>query len=341
MKLFLVFFTSCILAYHLNAQVFFVDANNGNDNNPGALDKPFQSISKAVAAGNKLTGKGSIVIKVMPGIYSLKDKIAINPVRIMDDTSRYIIEAAIMPDDQSWAPEKMPVIQSISENNSITFFPHCVGFLVSSENVTIRGLKFLGNANPAVDYYYPITKEDQTLKDLEVSRCYFIGNKEAAKIQGGVWAHGPGNTISHSVFYQCRNAILFFDNVDGLSIKNSIITGAYESAFWLGPDNFRFEFSNNIIANNNNFLVVRSEEVKYSSAFSNSVIANNKGHVGYWSREKKGIVAIAKPDMVEKKIVRSGMVDFIENNDVKLTKEHLHLTKDSKGYKLKAGIFGN
>ncbi|MCG8321131.1 MAG: right-handed parallel beta-helix repeat-containing protein [Cytophagales bacterium] len=338
-KLFLFFIVLGLLVNCLNAQIFYVDVLNGNDINPGLAEAPFQSISKAVTVANRLTGKGSITIRVMPGIYTLEDKVAINPVRILDDTSRFIIEAGIMPDDDLWSPEKMPVIQSISGNNSTTFFPHSTGFLVSSINVTISGLKFLGNANPLVDYYYPIAKEDQTLKDLEVSQCYFIGNKEAAKIQGAVWAHGPGNTISHCIFYQCRNAVLFFNNVDGFTIKNSIVTGAYESAFWFGPDDFKFNFTNNVIANNNNFLVGRSAELKFSSAFSNSVIANNNGFAGYWSREKKAIIPIAKPNIVEKKIIKSGAINLIVNNAVKLDKKHLHLTEDSKGYRLAAGIF--
>jgi hypothetical protein len=58
-----------------------------------------------------------------------------------------------MPDDKEWTPAKMPVIQSVSANNSADQFPHAVGVLVGGNNVTIRGLKFLGNPNPTVKYY--------------------------------------------------------------------------------------------------------------------------------------------------------------------------------------------
>ena len=234
-KLFLMFIMSGLLAHYVNAQIFYVDAQQGDDRHPGIAEAPFQSIHKAVTVANGLTGKGSITIKIMPGLYILKDKVAINPVRVLDDTSRFIIEADVMPDDAAWSPEKMPVIQSVSGNNSTTFFPHSTGLLVSSVNVTIRGLKFLGNANPSVDYYYPVSKEDQALKDLEVSQCYFIGNKEAAKIQGAVWAHGPGNTIAHCIFYQCRNAVLFFNNVDGLQLKILSYRGLMKVPFGLAP----------------------------------------------------------------------------------------------------------
>lgn len=338
-KLFLIFFISNFIIAQVNAQVLYVDAQNGNDQYIGSMEKPFKSISQALEIGNNLTGQGAIIIKIMPGIYTLKDKVAINPLRILDDTTRYIIEAAMMPDDPNWAPEKMPSIQSISDNNSTTFFPHATGFLVSSAYVTLRGLRFLGNPHPQVAYYYPISKEDQSLESLEVRQCQFIGNKEAAKIQGGIWAHGPNNIVANCVFYECRNAVLFFNNVSGFTIKNSIIYGSYESAFWFGAEDYSFNFSNNIISNNNHVIVGSSKDLKYSSSFSNSLISNNKGYVGYWSRDEQKIINIDKPNIVEKNIIKSGTVHLVENKAVKLDKMHLHLHKDSPGGQLKAGIF--
>ena len=93
------------------------------------MDKPFKTLTKAVQTANELTGKGSINIKLFPGMYILYDKVSINPVRILGDTEKFTIEALIMPDDSNWAPEKIPVIQSISDNNSITQIPHAVGLL--------------------------------------------------------------------------------------------------------------------------------------------------------------------------------------------------------------------
>lgn len=340
-KLFLILFLSTLFFQYASAQVFYVDAQNGLDDYPGTQAKPFQTLSRAVAFTNSLTGLGTIHIKIMPGIYTLEGKLALNPIRMLQDTSRYILEAAILPDDQSWSPDKMPVIQSISPNNSETFFPHATGLLVAAPHVTLRGLKFLGNAHPSVDYYYPIAKEDQNLPDLEVVQCHFIGDKEAAKIQGGIWAHGPKNKVSHCVFYTCRNAVLFFNNAEGFSIQNSIVYGSYESAFWFGPEDYTFTFSNNIIIHNHNFLVTQGSDSKYSSAFANSIIANNEGYVGYWSREQQGIVPIERPNIQEQNIQKSGKFKLLKNNAVKLDKLHLHLSPDSDGYDLNAGIFQN
>ncbi len=80
--------------------------------------------------------------------------------------------------------QKCRSLQSVSGNNSDAQFKHSVGFLVAANNVKFLGIKFTGNANPGVNYYYPITKEDSLLKGLEVSQCYFAGDRYSAPIQG-------------------------------------------------------------------------------------------------------------------------------------------------------------
>lgn len=319
------------------AQEIYIDPTHGNDDQTGTQENPLASLAEAVKRANEFTGVGSIHIRLFPGLYLLEDKVAINPIRMMSDTATYIIEAVVMPDDEAWTPAQMPIIQSISANNSTTQFPHATGLLVSSSFVTIQGLKFLGNANPNVQYYYPISKEDPSLQALDVSQCYFIGNKESAPIQGGIWAHGPENSVSHCVFYECRNAVLFFQNVQDFSITNSIIYGAYESAFWFGPEDYPFTFTNNIISDCH-YVLVGPQDLKYSSAFSNSIMANNEHQVGYWSRDQQKVVEQPKPDIQEKGIVKKGDVSLVENASEQLPEQHLHLTPQSAGHELSAGI---
>lgn len=337
MKNLLLLLFSCqfLLAFGLHAQTIYVDAVSGRDSGAGALDAPFKSLEHAVNHANAFTGTGEIIIKLQPGIYLLEDKIDVNPVRIMSDTTRFIIQAAVLPSDSSWIPSKMPVIQSFSVNNSDTQFPHSTGLLIASNHVSVQGIKFLGNTNPEVNYYYPITKENPQLEDLIVSECYFIGDKEGAKIQGGVWAHGPKNKISHCIFYRCRNGVLFFNNVEGFFIEHTIIYGSYESAFWIGGGNPSFTFTNNVIVHNANFLV-GPENFKYSSPFSNSVI-NNDGFTKFWNSE--GLVDLPDPDIRLENVIQTGETNLQLNSGVELDKFHLHLTKESEGVELKAGIF--
>ena len=117
-----------------------------------------------------------------------------------------------------------------------------------------------------------------------------IGDKESARIQGGIWAHGRNNTVDHSVFFECRNAVLFFQNVEGFSIRNSIIANAYESAFWYTGEDISFEFSNNLLINNNCVVVAGgTKNPNYSSRLRNSVFSANRGLLGIWSRDKGGV----------------------------------------------------
>jgi len=328
------FFFLILISNLVFSQEIYVDPLLGNDLNVGNKTAPYQSLKRAISTANSLTGSGVIRIKLLPGLYTLSDKVSINPVRIMTDTTRYYIEAAYLPNTESWTPDQMPVIQSTSSNNSKTQFNHATGILIATNHVTIRGLKFLGNANPKVQYYYPITKEDSSLEDLHISQCYFIGAKESAPIQGGVWAHGPKNAIANCIFYECRNAVLFFNNVKDFTIKNSIVYGAYESAFWFGPDDVKFTFTDNIIMHNSNFLV-GPKNLVYSSSFSNSIISQNKAFVGYWSRTHKKVIAIKKPNIKLRNIEKMKGFKIIENNTVRLDKQHLHLPNAV----VKAGIF--
>ena len=170
-----VIITFCTLFFlftSVKAQVLYVDSQNGNDANNGDINMPFKTIHKAVDVANSLTGQGNITLKILPGLYVLYGRIDINPVRILDENSKFTIESALKPGDAE------------------TQFKHSTGFLVSSDFVEISGLKFYGNANPSVVYYYPITRENSRLKDLKVSQCIFVGDKNAGIIQGGIWAHG-------------------------------------------------------------------------------------------------------------------------------------------------------
>jgi hypothetical protein len=329
------FCASLFLSISLNAQVYYVDSKNGNNINLGNKDMPFKSIEKAVKVANNLTGKGAITIKMMPGLYVLHDKVDINPVRVLDKNSQFKIEAEIMPDDSTWTPYKMPVIMSVSENNSETQFKHSTGFLVSSNYVEFRGIKFLGNPNSSVKYYYPITRQNPSLDQLVVSQCMFISDKNSGNIQGGVWAHGANIDINHNLFYQCRNAILLFKKIDYSIISNNIIYDAYESALWIGDDK-NLKFENNIVSNCNYFWVGNpNSEINY--VVSNSIISECKYFRGDWG--DKGGITESKKKFKEININKVGEILLKERDNSKIPYSHLHLIPESVGNDLNAGIF--
>jgi Right handed beta helix region len=316
-----------------------VDPTKGSDENNGTAQAPLATLAQAVRSANELRGAGPITIKLFPGIYVLADKVALQPARKATPDAPYSIEAAIMPDTPNWSPDKMPVIESVSADNSTEQFPHSVGLLVASNDVTIRGLKFIGNPHPGVVFYYPITKENETLGGLKVSQCFFISEKNAVPIQGGVWVHGPGTAIDHCVFYNCRNAILLFKNVDGFSVTHTLIYGANESAVWMGPIDSNFVFKNNVVTRCAYFWV-RPEGSQPAYAFSDCLITENDAYTGYYT--KTGLVAVGAEgdrNFKETNVSKSGHVILVERTDEHLPPRYLNLAPESAGHELGAGIF--
>ncbi|MBE9464465.1 right-handed parallel beta-helix repeat-containing protein [Dyadobacter subterraneus] len=321
---------------NLSAQTVYVDAIKGNDSGAGTLQAPLSSIQKAVDLVADFTGKEDIHIKLLPGLYLLKDKVVLDKIR--NESSWLSIEAAVMPDNPDWEPTKMPVIQSVSSNNSVTQFPHSIGFLIASNNVALKGLKFTGNANPDVKYYYPVNRENESLKGLDISQCYFIGERNSSPIQGSIWAHGAGTHVDHCIFYGCKNALLLFKSISDFSLTNSIIYGAYEAAVWFGPFSSDFVFKNNIVSNCTYFWL-RAENTFPKYTFNNSLIINNEGFMGYYAKD--GAIPADKNEHTENQIRKSGKLILSEVKTSGLPKDYLNPTKGSAGKELGAGIFIN
>ena len=319
----------------LNAQTLYVDAINGKDNSSGTQASPVASLEKAVALAHDFAGNQPVTIKVSPGLYVLRQLVEIKT-KQSDDTAPYTLEAAIMPDDADWQPSKMPVIQSVSADNSTTQFVHSVGFLVAKNNVHFKGLKFVGNANPSVRYYYPITRENETLQGLNVSQCYFIGERNSSPIQGAIWAHGGGTHVDHTIFYGCKNALLLFKSIKDFSLTNSIISGSYEAAVWFGKNEPDFLFSNNIVTNCAYFWL-RPENTDPNYTFRNSIIAGNAHYMGFFG--PKGAIDASSTNQIEQGIKKTGTILLSEVKTNGLPVDYLNPLPQSEGYDLKAGIF--
>jgi hypothetical protein len=252
------------------------------------------------------------------------------------DNFKFTIEAIHMPDDKDWQPGKMPVIQSVSANNSKVQFTHAVCFLVDKNNVCFKGLKFVGNASPDVAYYYPITRENQNLDGLEVSQCYFVGEKNSTRLQSGLWTHGAGIHVDHCIFYNCRNAMVLIKGIKDLSITNSIIYGAYESGIWFGASTAPFVFSNNIVTHCN-FFWVRPKDTQPAYTFSNSLITENDNYMGYIADD---LIPAPKSNLKEIAIKKKGTVKLVEiKTDRDQPRDYLNLVAGSAGSDLHAGIF--
>lgn len=322
------------------AQSLYVDPVKGNDQAKGTLAEPLASLDKAVSLAKDFAVNNNIDIKLAPGLYVIRQSLKIES-NSQAVSGKFTIEAMVMPDDADWTPAKMPVIQVTADSNRIGKLSHAsIAFQVERNNVTLKGLKFLGNPNPSSVYFYPIERRNSALKDLEISQCYFIGEKNSAPIQGGIFAQGERIHIDHCIFYNCKNAVLSFVNVKDFSITHSIIYGAYEAAIWLGygPDaDLPFTFHNNIVANGNYFWV-GAKGIHKNYLFSNSVISGNANHLGI-NGDTIASDQVNKP--TEKNIDKSGKVFLSEITAEGVPRDYLNLSGSSAGGQIDAGIFIN
>lgn len=317
------------------SQTIYVDAVKGSRQGRGTITDPLAGIEQAIALASGFGGEEPVIIKIAPGLYTVSQEMEIRTGKKENDTTHYFIESTIMPDDEGWTPEKMPIIQSVSTNNSSVQFVHCVGFLVAKNNVHFRGLKFLGNANPIVKYYYPITRENPEAKGLEISQCYFVGEKNSAAIQGAIYAHGSGLMVDHSIFFNCKNALLLFLSIKNLSVTNCIINGSYEAAVWFGPYLEPFVFKNNIVTHCN-FFWLRAKNTQPAYTFSNSIIAGNDHYLGYFGNP---LEAATGDSVNEVHVQKTGKLLFSEVRTEGLPADYLNLIPGSDGLELGAGIF--
>ena len=323
-----------LLVRPLHAQTIHVNASAGNDAANGKVETPVATLQRAIELAKTFKTGESATIKVGPGLYTLRDQVVID--KRNTDEAWLTIEAAVMPDAADWKPAQMPVIQSISANNNKTQFQHAVGFLIAADHIRIRGLKFIGNGNPEVQYYYPVSRKDSTLTGLDVSQCYFIGERNSAPIQGSIWAHGAGIHVDHCIFYGTKNVLLLFMAIRDFSLKNSIIVGAYESAVWFGTFHEPFVFENNIVANSE-YLWLRAEKTYPKYQFKNCLFTGMQHEMGYYGQN--GATPADRNAHSEEHVVRTGNLLLSEVATNGLPKDYLNPLPQSAGKELNAGIF--
>jgi hypothetical protein len=303
-----------------------------------------RTIRKAVEIAEDFSGDEPVTIKLGPGLYLLDACLSLKTRNIGNDAAKYTIEAMVMPDDKDWKPWLMPVIQSISINNDKQYFDHCAGILADRANVCIRGLKFTGNANPAVEYYYPVEKDTTTLNSIEISQCYFVGDRYGAVVQGAAYVEGPGIHVDHCIFYGCKNAVLAFQNLSDFSMTHSIIYGAYECAVWYGEISHKgpekpFTFSDNVVTHCRYFWAATQAHDHSYYQFNRSIICDNENYVGMQDG-RGGVMPLTESETYkENNINKTGNIKLVEVKTDGFPIDYLNLAPGSDGTNLEAGLF--
>jgi len=326
-----------------NSQAVYVDSKIGKDVNQGSKEAPVYSIGRAAEIIH-CTDNDLCLMKINPGIYVLDEPVSISTKKPMEG-KRIIVEAAILPDDPDWIPEKMPVIISTSKKGDLEGLDYhfVAALLVDASRVTIRGLKFPGYAYPNTRYF-PIARFDMSLSDLRVEQCLFVGDENASHLQVGVMAHGDGVIADHCIFYNVRNSVVFWMSSGGRvkkgnGITNSIIYGSTQSGIWTASADSGFVFRNNIVANCLHFWIKNGNNPTVYS-IENCFISNNRYFFAIPIDDDK--MNTEGFEIREYNVQKEGVLLLRPKGKAThydLPVDYLHAIPGSPGYELGAGLF--
>ncbi len=330
----------------LCAETLFVDVRAGNDRNSGTQKMPLKTIERAVEIINGSTQSGPSVIKIAAGVYELKKQCLIKNDRQYSKGNRLIIEAAVLPDDPEWRPESMPIVVSVESPapaEDVKSYVEISGFKVEISHVTIRGLKFLGSPVPKV-LYYPIFREGKDLNDLCVSQCMFLCDPHVITSNVAILANGHGLTVDHCVFYQCSNAVVFWNAEGGTSRGNvmthCIVDGGYVSGVWLCQTDEDFEFHHNIITNCR-YAWMRSNTNTKTYRLHDCIINNFEYYSGVCNPEF--ILSETGPEIqyIQNNVIKTGEIQLEKGLglDMELPHRFMHVVRETPGYEMGAGLF--
>ena len=322
-------------------QTLYVSSIKGDDQAPGTNASPLKTLDEAVLKANKFAGNQNVKIILCSGLYTVSHKLMINTAAKSTNSS-FTIEALNMPDDKNWTPADLPVIMSVSGDNSTDQFPHCELLLIGQDNVTIRGIKFTGNPNNTVRNYYPIRRQDKTLNGLNVTQCYFIGEANSSPIQSSFWVSGPGIHVDHCIFHNSKIAFVLGSDVNDFSLSRSIIDGAYNTAIWYGfaKTTAKFTFENNVVTNCNYVMVYPAEDGQPSYTFRDSYLTGNSHYLGHYPKAQDRFITEPNHRIREVNVRKKGLVKFVEVADDGITKDNLEERIYKTGFHTKAAVQG-
>jgi hypothetical protein len=343
LRFFLTVLVVAVLAANGLAETIYVDARSGSDNNPGTKDNPVRTIGRAAEIVNSSKEPGPTTIKIAPGIYSLSESVEFNNARAYTETERFVIEAAILPDEPQWKPALMPVILSIEDprkQGSLDGLTETYSIKIGTSHVMIRGLKFMGN--PLLrNWHCCLSRIGDDLDDLLVTQCVFSGDENAMDIYCAALATGDRFVVDHCIFLNCHACTVFWDGPQGIagkgcSMRYCIVDGAYISGVWTCQTAEDFEFHHNIVTRSEYFWMRKRIDNPRKYSLYDCVITGNRNYSGYGVESGPTGVTGAEVSYQEKNINKQGTV-VLEKD--KKARNYLHPVAGSPGCDLGAGLF--
>jgi hypothetical protein len=332
----------------------YINATIGNDKNTGSKEQPLKSLYEAAERVNKSNGKGAVTIFLSEGIYNLDATVTFHPVnwRFTKD-DRLTIRAALLPDDSVWNPGSMPVIISTMPLN---FKPNgnndplggtSYGIQIETNHVTIQGLRVLGTpvhetpTSGLVKRNYPIVREGRNLDDLRVTQCLFLGDKHAIPNHLAVLASGQGVVVDHCVFYQCKDAVVFWFSekpAERCEMHHNLMVDNYGAAVWTWSAAEDFKYYNNVVVNTNVFWILNRDGKNAYNLSNSMVIGYNElvnkggGPAGFGEKASPDKLKLGSDVVIKKE----GKMQIIEDPN---SRNYLHLVPGTLGADLGAGLF--
>ena len=321
------------------ARTIHVDPSRGSDVHPGSSEQPLASLARAVELADAVLSSEDTTIVLACGVYVLDGTITLGAGRSTDSRGRLSVTAAHLPDDPGWTPALMPVILSVARPSVNFGFDCAVGVMVACDHVTLRGITFLGCANPETFYYYPVGRQDMKRRDLEVSQCLFLGGHDVLTVQAAICAHGDGVVVDHCIFHQCRNAVVFWKAEApkrGNVMRCCIVDQAEETAIWTAREDLDFEFRNNVVTGcafvwcRNGVNTSRYEAVNCLFAGNTCLLAENENSAPVQTKALflTGVYRI-----------REARVELVRRMAERVPRDYLHVPEGSPGAELGAGLF--
>jgi hypothetical protein len=188
---------------------------------------------------------------------------------------------------------------------------------------------------------YPIVREGRNLDDLRITQCLFVGDEYVIPNHLGVLASGQGIVVDHCVFYQCKDAVVFWFSdkpAERCEMHHNLMIDNYGAAVWSWTVADDFNFYNNVISNNNVFWEVGRDENR-TYTLSNSLV------IGYNSLVNKGGGAFGYGEPTDPKRLKYGNDAIIKKEgSLQIEKDqtkrnYLHLVPGTMGADLGAGLF--
>lgn len=335
-----------ILAPVVNAEVLYVDDTNGDDANPGTLDKPVRTIARVAVLVNDSDKPGPTTVKIGPGAYCITETVVFENSRQYSRNKRFVIEAIILPDDKDWTPAMMPVVLSTVKGGGSDTEKHAIAMKIEVNHATVRGIKFLGNPRPRT-WGYSIFRAGKGLEDLIVTQCMFVGDEQALPYNCPICANGQGLIVDHCIFYRCDIPAIFWDAEGGISRGNAmrycIVDGADIAAVWTCQTDVDFDFHHNVITRSQ-YSWMRAPKNTKKYIVRDCIITDNKYDSGYGTAS--AIYGQSGPEAPfdERNVTKRGTIQLekalvtSEALSVVRPRGYLHVVPGTLGYELGAGL---